>query len=233
MATNQSRTFDQLITAVSQLGLPDPDGGVSIGAFINEEYKLIAGERRWEWLQGSFTFPTVVGTLAYNISSVSPGDVRNFDALWITDAQAQQYLIRYIKPLQMLDLQENQPSTNTGPPQYWSVYAGQVLLWPTPNAVYTAKVAYVKSLGDVPLTTGVRPLMPGDYDTVLVWGAAAMVATRLRDWLSRDFMGQQRDRVLANMRPDYQLKQRQNSDEVQATGIWSNGRQGSNYYPGW
>lgn len=218
------RTFADLITSVQQLGLPDPDVGVTIGNFINEEYKIIAGERRWEWLQSTFTFSLTAGTFSYTISTVGPGNIRNFDALWLVDAAGNQFTIKWIEPLKLLDLNQDTPAATVGAPRYWSVWGGKILFYPNPDASYVTTVAYTKTLGAWPLNApGDLVLFPGEYDTGLVWAAAGMMATRAHDWLSRDFMNQQRDRVWNNMRADYQLKQRQNTAEVEETGMWQSG----------
>ncbi len=169
MATNQSRTAAQLSAAVLQLGFPDPDGGVTLLAFLNNEYKSVAGERRWEWLQSTFTFSVTAGMFSYAVGASSPGDVRNFDALWITDAADLQYKIRWAEPLTLLDWNQNETALTVGAPRYWTVWGGNILFYPTPDKAYTATVAYTKSVGDVPLTGSDRPLFPGDYDMILVW----------------------------------------------------------------
>ena len=214
-----ARTLTQLSAAVAQLGFTDPDG-LTFSSLINEEYKSIAGERRWEWLQATNTTtgPAVAGTFSYAFSMT---DARNLDAVFITDAQLNSLPLHYMDPLVILEKLQDNPALNTGRPRYWSSWGNRLLLFPNPDATYPITIYYTLTLGDIPLASGgAKPLMPGDYDTALVWGAGAMMAVRMRDWIQREYMTGQRDRVIGAMRSDYQLKQRQDADEVVSTGIW-------------
>lgn len=214
-----ARTIDQLAAAVENLGSPSDTGSSARQfEFINAEYRNLAGMRRWEWLQGlNSAISTVVGTVSYSLSSIT--DLRNLDAVWVTDAQSNQIIVRYQEPLKLLNLQRDQQATTKGSPQYWSVWGGNLLVYPNPDAVYSLTIAYTKNV--TTLTTGQSPLIPEEYDDYLVWGAASREAFRTRDFYSEGLARQQQQAVLSQMISEYQLKQRQTDDAVVETGIWN------------
>lgn len=215
-----ARTLAQLQQAVQDLGY-GTDSLTAQTGFLNSEYRIVAGERRWEWLQGTFLGElTIPGTVVYTLPLT---DMRNLDAVWVTDGQDNQFAITYIEPLKLLDLSQDRTAFNLGAPRHWSFWNGQLWLYPTPDAVYSLTIAYTKNVTPL-VAPGDTPWIPEAYDDALVWGSVARLAYRLRDWLGREFAQTEVTRVMNEMRSEYNLKQRQTADEVEATGIWNQGQ---------
>lgn len=230
-----ARTLTQLSQAVQDYGY-GTDLSSQITGFLNEEYRNIAGERRWEWLQAENASiqinPGFFGvTLTIN-------DIRNIEAVFAMDTSGVAYPLRYMSPIKLRErVVRDAAQSAYGTPRYWSVWAGQINLWPAGDQQYNLDILYVKNI--TALVSGSDfPLIPEAYDDALVWGAVGRLAIRKHDWITHQFAMNQRDAVRAEMRADYELKQRQTADEVERTGIWDHGvdagpQYGSGTYWSW
>ena len=210
-----ARTLAQLQASVQALGF-GTDTATQQAGWLNDEYRAVAGLRRWQWLQGEATFATVAGT-----SSYTPGALRNLDSVRVADAQGNEQYMEY-KPINfVLDkLHRFNQLTDRGAPRYWTWFQQKVYLYPIPDAVYTVQYEFVSNITAM-ASAGDTTLMPEAYDEILVWGAAARGFVRQNNWLQRDFAQSQRQALLNAMLAEYGKDQTQNSDEVEWSGMWN------------
>ncbi len=214
-----ARNLGQLRQAVEDFGF-GTDLASAQNGWINAEYRILGGMRRWKWLEARTTVGIVQG-----FSAVTPSatDIRNIDRVYIADLQGNDFLLTW-KPTQWVVEKQHRFNqvTDQAPPRYWTQFAGQILVYPIPDASYTLQIDYVKNVTALVADIDV-PLVPEAYDDILVWGAVARGAVRQNNWLTRDFASQQRQQVVNEMLAEYAKDQTQNADEVEQTGIWSSG----------
>lgn len=213
-----ARTFAQLKAAVQDEGY-GTDTATQQGNFINAEYKQLAGKRRWKWLEAvDSTTTTLQGTANYTPSIA----YRTLDAVRIVDALGTPAYLEPMNEQDLLDLLRRDTGSGIfGTPRYWTLYAGQIYLWPIPDNVYRLTLYYIRNVTTM-VADGDTHLVPEEYDGILVWGAVARMAMRQRDWLSRTFALQERDPIITAMSAEDGLWQRHRSDTVEDR-LWGAG----------
>jgi hypothetical protein len=205
-----SRTLLQLRTAVQDHGYGTDTASQQTG-FINTEYRRLAGRRRWKWLEAQdSTLSTVVGTAIYTPPMT---DLRNIDAVRLSDSTGATYYIEPREEQALRDLYHRDLGINSQP-HAWTQYAGKLWLWPTPDQIYNITFDYIKNVTNM-VADGDTHLVPEEYDDILVWGAVARSALRARDWMSRTFSAQERDQAEMAMAAEYNMISRQRSDTVE------------------
>lgn len=221
-----ARTLAQLQAAVQAMGF-GTDTAAMQTIWLNDEYRKLAGGSRWDWLESRFTFPTVAGQAAY---TPSPTDIRNLDKLRLADAGGLDIDVDYRPSKWVQDhVHRFNQLSDRAAPQFWSTYGGQIYLYPIPDGVYTAQVDYTKNI--VPMVAGTdTTIIPEAYDEILVWGAAAHGFIRQNNWLQRDTALGQATQLKNAMEAEYSKDQTQRSEEVEWSGMWSNGT--NSYYYG-
>lgn len=121
--------------------------------FINQAYRQICGVRPWYWLEGTSTAVTVADQQAYSL----PYDYDKMIDVYQT-VGAYKYIPREIVSQDDWDRLNQQTSYESNYPQYWHIYAGQILFWPIPStASQTITYNYRKNVVDLSIadyTTG-------------------------------------------------------------------------------
>ena len=115
--------------AITDLDVSDVSDTI-LDAYIRDGYdRFMALERRWPWLEASYTLNTLANQSEYLLSGI--GDVREITA-FLHDSD-------YGSRIEWRGHDEAerawQGSTASIPYEY-SKWAGNIRLWPTPNAVY-------------------------------------------------------------------------------------------------
>ena len=172
--------------------------------------------RHWSWLMKLAT-----GTLALNANSFTvPADVNgtSIEGIWFQDATGVQIQpVQFLDPVKLFKLRFDTPQT--GAPMYWTFIGSTIHVYPTADAAYTYNVLYSSTITVLVADIDV-PVIPEEYDEILVWGALARAAFRQNNWLTRDYADQQRVALVNRMMAAEEMNQRQNPDEVEQTGIW-------------
>jgi hypothetical protein len=125
----------------------------TIDLYIKDGYdRIIAMERRWPFFEGSATFVTVAGQRDYPIDTVGGVLWREITSLLNTAPGGERLeLISYDKGEQTFiadwDIQ-------VGEPRFWSLWAGNVQLWPTPISAQTFLVRGYRRPNDWHLSDG-------------------------------------------------------------------------------
>lgn len=213
-----ARNLAALQTAVQAYGLPADAGSALVQqGWLNDEYRELAGRRRWKWLEATTTVVTAAGTASYTPAAT---DIRSLDAIRLADSAGNEVLIDWRPTQWVRDMvhRYNQLS-DRNQPQYWTQFAGQIYFYPIPDGVYTAVIDYTKNITPLNLSTD-TPLVPEAFDDILVLGAAARGMIRSNNWLQRDSLFGLRDQLINRMESEIGKDQTQRSDEVESTGIW-------------
>lgn len=136
MTVDEIRAIIRLTTMVDSGEISD----AQLLLWINECIWDVSMRDDWEWLETRSSFVTVVGTEAYDITSMASGD----------EAQAILYLVRSgdDSPLHPISWQaamvrwgDDVPEST---PKYYAIYRERIHLYPKPSAVETIRVFYVR-----------------------------------------------------------------------------------------
>lgn len=154
--------------------------------WINAAYRAIQRiHTNWEFLRNDFSFATVAATANYTKATASVTELGNWKAdtfrcyltaTGITDQQD----MTYIPWEQFRDCYTlGSLSTQTGRPMFFTIKANKsVTFWPIPDAAYTVTGEYYKRPQSMDETNDSdEPLIPSEYDEVIVWRALMMWGT--------------------------------------------------------
>lgn len=206
-----------LRAAVANEGYPLSNTTV-IDDALNATYREVHGSERWKFLEKQDTsLVTVAGTPGY---AIPMADWRSLDAVRIENANLQIYdNLDFVAEQDYRDLYHVDRST--AEPYCWTWQFNKIWFYPTPDQVYTVTIDYIIEPPDLASGTDV-PVLPLPYHDILRWGAVEHFAYRQRDWLGRQFAEQKKATLLAEMKGEYQVKQRQTGSHVKRTGRYSN-----------
>jgi hypothetical protein len=95
--------------------------------------RMIALERRWPFYQKSYSLSTVANQREYAVSSIGTGDVQEITSVVDTTNGGQRLTLIAHEDAEAV---WNGSSDLTGRPLHFSLWEGNLHLWPKPNAVY-------------------------------------------------------------------------------------------------
>jgi hypothetical protein len=136
-----------------------------VDTWVREAWRYVSNRnRRWPFYRSSWTLTTVAGTATYDESTLggAANAVQELDG--IIDAEG--------VPLRWVGFEDAQRTLvgQSGVPQFWSVNAGLVRLFPTPAAAYTLTLYGFRQ--PVEWVDGQNPGntsdLPDDFDDVLL-----------------------------------------------------------------
>lgn len=157
---------------LDRVGLPSSDGlaqDSTLGLAVNHAVQRVAGMRLWPWLYSEATASTVAGTPTLALPAPA------YRVHWL--AIEQDVLDRR----QRADLVRHSDTIDNGQPNRWAPKgAGQVVLSPTPDAIYV--VTFALTIAEPALSTGsATPLLPVQFHDLIVVLAARYLAVRRKD----------------------------------------------------
>lgn len=127
-----------------------------LNQFINEAYGLVCRRVGFYVNEATQAFSTVVGTATY----AWPTDLGHMRSLFDTSRNVD------LKAVVIDDIDRSTPSN--GAPLYYAMSAANVLLYPTPDAVYPLEYRYYKQPAALVNDTD-TPTLPSDYHSLLVY----------------------------------------------------------------
>jgi hypothetical protein len=124
------RTKARQITELTSSDVPDE----VIDLYARDGYERIINlERRWPSFETTTSFSTVAGQADYSIAD-DLLDLIDFKSFRNDSDGVRLQIVGYE------DAEDLWAGSSDGPPMHWSVWAGNLRLWPTPNDVYTYTV---------------------------------------------------------------------------------------------
>lgn len=154
--TQGGNTFAELKTEVLAYGFDANAYSTRVGNWLNEAQARIARRLNLRELATTTTVTTVAGTTAYSL----PGDFIRVEAV-IDQTSGNSFLLDPRPAEHLRDL------SFSGRPQYYSLGAEGLLVWPNPDAAYTLEARYFKNPPQMS-ADGDVPGIPGDYHDLLV-----------------------------------------------------------------
>jgi len=124
------RTMARTITDLDVTDVTDS----ILNTYIKDGYlRLMSLERRWPWLEASYTLTAIAGTQAYTLSGV--GDIEEITSILHDDDVSGR--LTWCGHQSAEDVWYG---TTSGVPQNWSKWGTSIYLWPTPDAAYSMSV---------------------------------------------------------------------------------------------
>lgn len=157
---------------ITELDAVDASDG-TLDLYIKDGYdRVMSLERRWPWLETSATLTTVTDQRDYPMSLIGAGDLREITSLLNPSRQTRLTLISYDQG------EETFIATNSdavGEPRFYSVWAGNVQLWPKPDSAYTLLVRGYRKPSNWHLSDGVEVDADDRLHAALVYYAVAQL----------------------------------------------------------
>jgi hypothetical protein len=156
-----------------------------------EAYNMIQRERRdWRWLEGAFSGVTVAAQQRYTAANlgittrfsswvIKPTQERYSVSAYLTSAgRAEEYWLVWREWDDFNNtMMFGAPADDTGKPAYFSVDPDdKIVLWPTPDAVYTLRGRYRKAIQQLAANTD-TPEMPEENHMAIVWQGVMLMGT--------------------------------------------------------
>lgn len=132
---------------------------------INKSFWEIAAKFDFREAEAEYTFNTVAGTRNYNV----PGDMDAMQSLSYENPNS--FLHTPLLPISKQDYESvfvNQDSARGSPQRYYRE-AASLVLYPTPDDVYSILMKYLKTLAD--LIAGGAVSIPREWDEPVLFGA--------------------------------------------------------------
>lgn len=137
-----------LVTDISCVDIPDDISQDLVDAFIREGYqRIVTLWTRWPWFQASYTLDTVVSQRGYStgfdrdlpsaVAGLSFSDIR--ELISVTNETNGGNQLIYIDNF-LAEKYWNGTADTPGIPTYYSLWAGQLQLWPKPDSVYSLNI---------------------------------------------------------------------------------------------
>lgn len=180
---------------------------------VNEARRRLVRDRRWTFLSStSSSLVTIAQNPAVALSGIA--DLQHLDAVRITVAGSERDMS--FMPLEELRSEQDvRPSIDV--PRFWTRRNGTLLLYPTPDIVYTLSVEYVAKPAQ--LTTGTDPLIPDEMQDLVAWAAVPPLAFRQRDGAAMTYAENHYKEQLRMAIGQESMQQRQRSQQV-GSGYW-------------
>lgn len=143
----------------------------TLSLYLRDGYnRIIDLERRWNFLEVSFTMTTVVNQTAYTINDFTNDDIREVVSI-VDDNYSRLEFISYDEAEIMF--RENN-ATGSSRPMFYSVWADQIHLFPKPNAVINLSVRAYRTPSDW-VTNNSTVDGPDAFDIPLVYYVVSRV----------------------------------------------------------
>lgn len=169
------------ITGQDLSTLPDTDTGENIGAltFLNRAFWDIVNKDIFKEEDLTATFPTVIGTTTY----VTPALFDAIQDVAILDPVSNKYIVLDPMDIKIYRDKEDLNTNKRTRPTNYVRFGSNIILYPTPDAVYTVKVDYLQTLIDL-IAIGTFPI-PREWNEIILYGAAWRVFSDVNGDMSR------------------------------------------------
>jgi hypothetical protein len=206
-------SVEDVLDKVQSLGYGSDTEGPQI-KMINGVHKRLLNARRWTFTLSNTNLATTVGDT--NVTWSTQANSQRIDAVR-AQRGSEFYLLEPMDLPELRDLIHTNQAT--GAPKYWANQAGQILLWPVPDAVYTIAVAAVENPNELTAKAD-EVQVPDSHVDILSYGVIMDLTFRERDWDGHNFARQMYAELYTEMLGQFGMKQRGKSSHVESSGSW-------------
>ncbi len=173
IALSVLRTEIRLATGQDSDDLPDSDADL----LLNRTYWEILEKLHVKEVEASTTFATVIGQREYTLPP-------SFESLRLSAAVDPDSDVH--TPLDVISIRDyeakyvDNSDSQAVPTRYFRA-SGSIVLWPTPDAVYTIVLHYRSQLDDLS-DSNIEAQLPKSWQELLIYGATARAFFRLNDY---------------------------------------------------
>jgi hypothetical protein len=178
---------------------------------VNSVYFRILNDTQtfWKFLEGTTSFNTVIGTTDYSKTTIA-ADLNRIYSMGTVNNK--------IYPIAQRDFDEYVPDpTSRGTVKYYMEWGDIVKLYPIPSAIETVNIRYYKKV-TTPMTVNDTPILPIEYQELLVLGGMMMFYEQDEDFDRLDRKTAEYETMLARMRK---------SDESEIDRVYTLKRRGN------
>lgn len=197
------------------LGLDSSDSGnwgnTILDDLINRSYAAALENFGFRAKETSTTFVTVAGTKTYAI----PADLEALEQLSIVDPDSSSH--SNLQPIEPADYELNFVDTEDArsTPTHYMRRGSSIILWPTPDVVYTLVHYYRKLLPDLTQTTDTLGL-PKSWDEIIHYGAVSRGFIRLGDYERAEASSNIQSKFISDSMP---TKAKERNDSHRHVGV--------------
>ena len=159
----------------THLGMDDTDlPDAEADRMLNRSWWAVSSQLRFDEKDAVHSFLTVAGTSTYSV----PTDYEALQKVILQyPGDAEWEPLTKIADWNMFSLSANTQDTER--PTHYSIRAGQLVLWPTPDDEYSVALKYLKTLDDIQSS---GPEAPQEWHEVVLWGAISRGFFARGDW---------------------------------------------------
>lgn len=166
------RTKLRKATGTDSADLPDIDADL----LLNQAYWELLDKFPFREKEVRGTFETIVGTRSYN----APSPFEALRHLAIRDLNSPQHTPLDQMGLDVYEQQYNEEESSRGKPTHYVREGCQIVLFPTPDDIYTITIRYLTVLAD--LSTTQNPNIPQSWHEIILLGGIWREFVELGDW---------------------------------------------------
>lgn len=131
MNKTEIRSYARTITELEEADVSN----TTIDLYIRDGYeRMLSLERRWPFFEQTATMSSVANQRDYPLAAINAGNFREITSVVNTTSGARLQLISYDQGEQVFIADS---SDAVGEPRWWSLWGGNLQLWPKPDAVYS------------------------------------------------------------------------------------------------
>lgn len=165
---------------------------------------------RFDWLEAAANVATVAGTQTANV----PANFKTHGRLRpVTTTITEPRFVEWHEMDSALYTHQAAGTTSSGIPAYYSIYAGQYVFYPIPNAVYTYSAQYWRTWPDLSGDNDTYA-MPTEHQDTLLYGALMNYAARDKDFNAVQFWQTMYEGKLRELKAHSALTQMETQSKV-------------------
>jgi len=186
------------VRSLTGIASTDIISNADLNIFINEAYLEICRESDWPFLRAETTLNLTSGTASYAIpAGVAENSIASF-AVLSNDTNRRQ-----LRPRSRYTTDDSMGPLITGHPLEYSCWAGQVQVFPTPEANEIATIRYFAEPAELTTDTD-TPIFEAKFHSLVAYGASVRVLIREGDDTERrGFYNAQFQNGMEQMKGDY------------------------------
>lgn len=167
---------------------------VLIDRLLNTSWWEIAAKFKFRIKDTVAEFPLVIGSEKYEV----PDEFEALRSIAVYDTQNQSHYLERVTSKWYQEKYDTDADARGFPTNYFRE-ANDIILWPTPDAVYTAVLRYTATLADLSVSND--PSIPQEWHEAILYGGCWRLALELGDFQRKQALQQAQIAILESCVP--------------------------------